>query len=383
MIPLFKVFLSNNVVENLKPTLESGTITQGPMVDKFEANIQQLFNYPYIVTLNSATSAITLALRMIKDELTLSNTTEVLTCPLTCMATNEPILANNMRIKWVDADVNTCNIDISDLESKITENTRIILFVHWGGNPVNIDKLNDIVRKNEIKYGHRICVIEDCAHAMLSEWNGHKLGTQYGHYAVYSLQAIKHLTTGDGGLLVLPSEERMETAKLLRWFGIDRNKRNFQGKDLRLENDVVQWGYKFHMNDISACIGLSNLPHIQDIVDKHVSNAEYYSTELANVSGVTIIQKDPLSSPSYWIYTMLVERRDDFVEFMKHKNVMVSCVHKRNDINTCFSEFLSMLPNLDSIEDKYVSIPVGWWVTNDDREYILSCIKEFYSSSQA
>jgi dTDP-4-amino-4,6-dideoxygalactose transaminase len=383
MIPLFKVFLSNNVAEDLKPTLESGTITQGPMVDRFETKIQELFNYPYVVSLNSATSAITLALRMIKDELNLSDTTEVLTCPLTCMATNEPILANNMRIKWVDADVNTCNIDLSDLESKITENTRIILFVHWGGNPVNIDELNDIVRRNEVKYGHRICVIEDCAHAMLSEWNGHKLGTQHCHYAVYSLQAIKHLTTGDGGLLVLPSEERMETAKLLRWFGIDRNKRNFQGKDLRLENDVVQWGYKFHMNDISASIGLSNLPHIQDIVDKHVSNAEYYSTALANVAGVRIIQKERQSKPSYWIYTMLVERRDEFAEFMKNKNVMVSCVHKRNDINTCFADFTSVLPNLDSIEDKYVSIPVGWWVTNENREYIVCCIKEFYSSSQA
>jgi dTDP-4-amino-4,6-dideoxygalactose transaminase len=383
MIPLFKVFLSENVLDELKPTFESGTITQGPKVDAFEDAIQRLFNYPNIITVNSATSGLTLALRMVKDELQLSSDSEVLTSALTCMATNEPILTHNLKIKWVDVDANTCNMSLDDLDSKITENTRVIVFVHWGGMPVDIDRLRKIIDRHEQKYGHKIHVIEDCAHAMLSKWNGHSLGTQYGHYAVYSLQAIKHLTTGDGGLLILPSPEKMESAKLLRWFGIDRNKRNFQGKDLRLENDVVDWGYKFHMNDISASIGLSNLPHIQSIVNRHVENATFYNKELSSTKGIQLIPIHAYAESAYWIYTLFVDSRDAFIEYMKTKNVMVSCVHKRNDVNTCFKQFQTNLPTLDALESRYVAIPVGWWISDNDRTYIVNCIKEFYSSNHS
>jgi dTDP-4-amino-4,6-dideoxygalactose transaminase len=137
------------------------------------------------------------------------------------------------------------------------------------------------------------------------------------------------------------------------------------------------------MNDINATIGLSNLKKINYIVDSHISNAVYYSNTLRGVSGVTILDAHVNSKSAFWLYTILVERRDKLIEFMKTKNVMLSCVHKRNDVNTCFKKFIAHLPNLDIIEDQYVCIPVGWWVTTSDREYIVECIKEFYSSNHS
>ena len=266
MISLFKVFMSEDVKEPLVSTLFSGSITQGRQVEEFEAKLSETFSYPYIVTLNSATSGLTMAIRMIKDEfeesgIKISSADEVLSTPLTCMATNIPILANGMRIKWVDVDKTSGLIDLVDLENKITEKTKIIMFVHWGGYPVDIDRVNEILDRKEKEIGFRPRIIEDCAHAFLSEYKNKKIGT-HGNYAVFSLQAIKHLTTGDGGLLFCPTKKDYDMAKLLRWYGIDRNKRNYQGKDFRLEADVSDWGYKFHMNDINATIGLYNLPHI-------------------------------------------------------------------------------------------------------------------------
>jgi dTDP-4-amino-4,6-dideoxygalactose transaminase len=364
------------VTEIVNPTLLSGFISQGARVEEFETKLRNLFDHNYLVTLNSATSGLTLALRMIKDKYNLQDTDEVLSSPLTCMATNEPILANNLRIKWVDIDPKTCNIDLNDLNNKISKKTRVLLFVHWGGNPLDMDKLSQILDQKESEYGFRVQVIEDCAHAMLAEWNGKKLGTT-GNYAVYSLQAIKHLTTGDGGILLLPTEEDMEQAKLLRWFGIDREKRNFKGKDFRLEGDVERWGYKFHMNDINASIGLANIQSVNDIVKKHRENSLYYDNHLQNLTGIHLLEKSEKGSTASWIYTLLVDRLEEFIEYMKDKKITVSSVHKRNDVHTCFKQFQTDLPQLNKLESKYVCIPVGWWLTTEEREYIVKSIYDY------
>ena len=385
MIPLFKVFMSKDVDTHLLDTLHSGMITQGQKVEEFEAKLQEVFDYPYILTLNSATSGLTMALRMIQDEfaakgLYFQETDEVLTTPLTCMATNVPILANRMKIRWVDVDKDNGMIDLDDLAAKINSHTKIICIVHWGGYPVDLEKLNAILDKKEKEIGFRPQVLEDCAHAFLSEYKGRKIGTT-GNYAVFSLQAIKHLTTGDGGLLFCPTKESYDKAKLLRWYGIDRSKRNYKGKDFRLEADVVDWGYKFHMNDINATIGLQNLPHIQGNINLLRKNASFFDSSISNPL-IRIVQpfSDTFKS-SYWLYTVFVEEKTKFIEYMKENNIMVSQVHQRNDIHTCFKEFIASLPNLDFVEQHIVCIPVGWWLCDNDKQHIVNVVNAFNPSS--
>lgn len=381
MIPLFKVFMSKDVGEPLLQTVFSGMITQGQKVEEFEAKLRETFSHPYIVTLNSATSGITMAMRMIKDDfqkkgVSFENDDEVLSAPLTCMATNVPVLSNMMNIKWVDVDPTSGMINLNDLESKITKKTKIILIVHWGGYPVDLDKLSRILDAKEKELGFRPQVIEDCAHAFLSEYKGKKIGTT-GNYAVFSLQAIKHLTTGDGGLLFCPTEESYEKARLLRWYGIDRAKRNYKGKDLRLEADVVDWGYKFHMNDLNATIGLYNLPHISTNIEKMRENARYFDTHIkADFVHIVSPVSDEYKS-SYWLYTIFVKDKARFIDYMKEKNIMVSQVHQRNDIHTCFEKYKSSLVNLDKVEQEIVCIPVGWWLTEEDKKHIVDSINAF------
>ena len=297
---------------------------------------------------------------------------EVLCTPLTCTATNWPVLANNLKIKWVDVDSNNLNMDLDDLERKITPSTRVIYLVHWGGYPVNLDRVNRIQNKTERMYGFKPVVIEDCAHAFGAEYNGKKLGS-HGNICTFSFQAIKHLTAIDGGALIVPHKELLDRGKLLRWYGIDRNTSR---KDFRCEEDIKEWGYKFHMNDVNAAVGIQNLKEVDSLLKIHKSNGEYYNETLDVVDCITLLDNRHGFDSSYWIYTMKVQDRSSFMKMMTDKGVMVSRVHERNDKHTCVSEFISHLPTLDRVVEEMICIPVGWWVTEEDREYIVDCIKQ-------
>ena len=148
MIPLFKVFMSDNISHEISKVLTSGFIGQGPQVEKFEGLLKDYFGNQNVATTNSATSAEHLAIHMLKKPLgNIGVGDEILSTPLTCTATNWPILTNGIDIKWVDVDTNNCNMNLDDLERKITPKTKAIMVVHWGGYPIDIDRLKDIHTK--------------------------------------------------------------------------------------------------------------------------------------------------------------------------------------------------------------------------------------------
>ena len=385
-IPLFRVFIAPNATEITGKTLHSGYITQGPEVDAFERKFKDYLENPYTLALNSATSAHHLALHLLKKPAGpkwpgLQKGDEILSTALTCTATNFPILANGFKIKWVDVDPATGNMDVRDLQRKITKNTKVIVFVHWGGTPADLDGVRKVQDYAESIFGFRPAVIEDAAHAMGAEYHGIKIGAlDRGNIVTFSLQAIKHITTSDGGLLCLPSEELYERAKLLRWYGIDREKRNnHKNKDFRLESDVKEYGFKFHMNDWNASLGLANFPFLGRNLARHRANARFYDENLRNTNGIRLIYPPNGAVSSYWVYSLFVENnKPDFMEYMKNKGVFVSQVHARNDTHSVCAPFRAHLPNLDDVERKLVAIPCGWWVTNDQREYIAHSIQFFF-----
>ena len=378
MIPLFKVYMSKNAKKEVGKVLDSGFIGQGPVVEKFEELLRKRFNNELVVTTNSGTSAEHLAIRLLKNPDTNDNSKwpgiqdgdEALCTSLTCTATNWPVLANNMKIKWVDVDPLNLNMDLDDLERKLSPTTKIIYVVHWGGNPINLDRIKKIQNKCLQLYGFKPAVIEDCAHAFGAKYKGKPIGS-HGNFCTFSFQAIKHMTSVDGGMLICPHEKLYKRARLLRWYGIDRDDNR---KDFRCESDIAEWGYKMHMNDVNAAVGLCNLKEVdKNVIQKNIDNAWYYSREIGLADGITLLKETP--GCSFWIYTLKVERRDDFMRMMEEKGIMVSRVHERNDKHTCVKEFRSALPNLDKVVNEMICIPNGWWVTKEQREYIVESIK--------
>ncbi len=376
-VPLFKVAMAASAADRVEAVLRSGYIGQGPKVEEFEARLAERLRTTRIATMNSATSALQLAFHLLRRPTemgwpVLDDGDEILTTPLTCTATNWPVLANRLALRWVDVDPATCNMDLADLERKITADTKAVLVVHWGGYPVDLAELAAVLARTEARFGHRPAVVEDCAHAWASTYRGMPLGN-HGNLCAYSFQAIKHLTAGDGGLLAVPSDDLHRRAKLLRWYGIDRE--NNERGDFRCEADIAEWGFKFHMNDINAAIGLANLEIIDEVVARHRANASYYDEALAGVDGLTLLERAADRESSFWLYTFRAERRDDLMRKLQAAGVASSRVHERNDIHSCVAQYTAPLPQLDALVREMLCIPVGWWVTPEQRERVAGVIR--------
>jgi dTDP-4-amino-4,6-dideoxygalactose transaminase len=370
--------MSEDVLAPLTEVLFSGYIGQGSKVDEFERLLSEQLNVPHAITVNSGTSGLHLALRLLQQREGQNIPgrwqpgDEILTTPLTCTATNWAILANHLRLKWVDVDPTTGNVNPADMIDRLSPTTKAIMVVHWGGHSCDLDGLKIVQQTCRERYGFTPAIIEDCAHAWGSTYKGNPIGS-HGNLSVFSFQAIKSLTTGDGGLLTTTDPEMDHRARLLRWYGLDRT----STKDFRCAQDIEEWGYKFHMNDINATLGLGNLPHMPGLIATQRENAAFYDRELAGVPGVTLTQQDhSVSESSYWLYTIRVERREDFTQAMNDAGILVSRVHDRNDKHTCVQEFrTASLPGTDIFCSEMICIPCGWWVTPEDRQYIVDKIR--------
>jgi dTDP-4-amino-4,6-dideoxygalactose transaminase len=362
-IPLFKVFLPESVMEPLREVLLSGYIGEGPRVEEFERQLGPWFDNGNVLALNNGTAALQLALRLAN----VGYGDEVVSTPMTCSATNEPILALGAKPVWADIDPWTANIDPKDVAMKITPKTKAIMCVHWGGYPCDLDELNAVAAEHGIK------LIEDACHAFGSTYHGRLIGS-HSDFACFSFQAIKEMTTVDGGALVCKSSADRERGRLLRWYGIDRKCKR---TDLRCEADIAEYGYKFHMNDVTAVIGLEQLKYVGQTIEKHRANAKRYDEAFKNLEAVRPLKYKGDRSSVYWLYTIRVKNRPKFMEYMEREGITVSQVHARNDNHTIFKDSKVELPGVDEFTSEQVSIPVGWWLTDEDLAKIIDAIVEY------
>lgn len=360
MIPLFKVHTPDNVGQELQKVFDSGFISEGEQSDKFENEFGKYIENKNTCLVNSCTSALTLSY----DLSGVGPGKEVISTPMTCMATNEPIQNLGAKIVWADIDPSTGNIDPESVKKKINKNTAAIVGVHWSGIPFEIDEINHIAKENGI------CVIEDAAHALGSKYKGNLIGN-HSDYVCFSFQAIKHLTTGDGGALVTNRGDS-ELIRKLRWFGLDR-----KYKGSKWEQDIHRSGYKFHMNNINATIGLCQLPYMDRIINAHISNGKFYDENIKNKK-ITILKKQKYIESASWIYSILVEDRDSLKAHLLDNGISSDVVHVRNDKYSVFKEYASDdLSGCDEFCSKLLNIPVGWWVSEKQRDFIVSTINRW------
>lgn len=370
-IPLFQVFMADEAVDEAARVLRSGYIGQGQEVEKFEKNLAKELGNRRVLTVNSGTSALQLALHLLSVGGLLNAGDEVLTTPLTCFATNAPILMQGLDIKWVDVDPSTFNMSLTDLESKITRRTRAIVVVHWGGYPIDMTKVTAICDRAEERFGFRPTVIQDCAHSWGTKCDNKQV-SEHGDFSFYSLQAIKHINSIDGGVLVTPSDYFYDQAKLCRWYGIDRDQPR---ADFRCEQDIPVFGTKWHMNDVSAAVGNANLSHLSEVLAAHKANAKYYLNTIFT-QGIQLPPQLPQSeTATWWLFTLRVEERDNFSRAMADRGIMTSRVHERNDKHSCVADYVTELPGVDEAASNMVCIPVGWWLTKEERVHITDSIQ--------
>jgi perosamine synthetase len=352
MIPLFKPYIPKETIDEVVDTLNSGWIGQGPKVDQFEKDFSKKFNQKYCVSMSSGSAALETAYELVG----IKPGDEVISTPLTASPTNIPLLRMGAKIVWGDINSKTLCLDREDVLRKITSKTKAIVNVHLGGIENDLGEMP-------------VPVISDAAQA---------LGVFKGDYTCCSFQAIKHITTGDGGMLVINNEEEYKKAKLMRWFGIDRERKSKDYTEREMTFDIEILGYKCQMNDIAAGMGIAGLKHYDEVIAYRKKLFDLYKKHLNNgtVPTPTLVNG---KNNTYWLCTILLHhRRDEIVKLLFENGIETNMVHIRNDAFKIFGG-RAKLPVMDDIESKYLCLPLNMQITEEDVNKISNIILHEYT----
>lgn len=359
MIPLVKPYIAP--VDEMMPAIErilySGYIAESEPVWDFQEQFGNFIGNEKVLMVHSGTAALHIALLI----LNVGPGDEVISTPMTSEPTNTTIALTGAKIVWGDVDPRTGLLDPKSVREKITERTKAIMLVHYAGMVCDMDEFNRISKE------YNIPIVEDAAHALGSKYSGKIIGSN-SRFTCFSFQAIKQMTTVDGGAIGFTNPDDISPARKLRWFGLDKTVS-------RLENDITRAGYKYGMNNVTATIGMVQLEHTPAVLDKYISNGKFYDNALRGVPGVTTVPYYEHTEPSYWLYTMKVENRDGFCKMMAENGIAATRLHHRNDTHSVFAKSKCELPNMDEWYSHFVHIPCGWWVDEEERELIVNTIK--------
>lgn len=354
----FNTTITEKAKEKVMQCLNSGHLSEGELVQEFEYELERIFGYVFGVAVNSGTSALHLALILSG----VGDGDEVILPAQTFIATGLAVLYCGAKPVFADIDNSTGNIDPQEIPKRVTHKTKAVISVSWGGNPPDLENLVTQCQRYGLK------LIQDNAQALGAFYYTLPV-TQYGDFNCFSFQAIKPLTTGDGGLLVCKYYEDYKQAKKLRWFGIDREEDLPDMTGERVYN-LSRVGYKYHMTDLAAALGLGNLVDINSRTERRNDIANYYDQKFS-LSCYSIIR---MPGSSDWLYTVLVDRRDDFIYMMTEKNIPVSVVHVGIDRNDVFGGKWN-LPNQRYWDEHHICLPIHPSLTDEDVEKVVQAVR--------
>jgi perosamine synthetase len=366
-ITQFYPHIPKKSVKALKKVLSGRWIGQGPLVDLFEKKFQKKFtNKNSCIAVGSGTDALHLSFLLAG----IKKNDEVI-CPVfTCTATNIPLLYIGAKIKFADINPKTLNISIEHIKKLITKKTKAIVFVNYGGLPCNLKELNDLAKLNNIK------LIQDAAQSLGSTYNKKPI-TDYSDFTIFSFQAIKHISSGDGGLICIKDKNLIKKAYRMRWFGIDRLKK--QGGTW--ENDIKEIGYKYQMTDLGACLLLESLKEFKKISAHRKKIFDTYIKELKNNKFIKIVNEIGNFKHSNWLFTILTDKKDYLQNKLRLAKIESNQVHFRNDKYSIFKKFTrnKKFPYMDSVEKKYLVLPVHTKMTIADAKYVAKTVNKILS----
>jgi perosamine synthetase len=363
-LSFFHTNISDKSVELSGSVIKSSFVSAGKMAEQFEKDLTSNLGLVNPVTLNSATSALHLALAVAGIE----KGDEVIIPAQTFIATGLVVLMQGATPVFADIQIDTGNIDPLSIKEKITSKTKAIIPVHWSGYPCDMDEINKIAK------GNNLIVIEDAAHAIGAKYKGKAIGT-ISDYTAFSFQAIKHLTTGDGGALCCLNNDNYYNAKRRRWFDIDRDNSSPSILGERVYN-ATNIGYKYHMNDIAAAIGIGNLNTLPKILIHHKKLASIYSNGLKNIPGIELMNYKNDRESSWWFYQIKVNQREGLIRKLQEKGFPASVVHLRIDKNQVLGGTRNELVNQNEFNEKQLSLPIHMGLTEENVHSIIEEIRK-------
>ncbi len=367
MIPVFRPSYGEDELEALRDIFKTGWIGLGPKTKEFEEKFAEYIGVEYAIGVNSATAALHLALKVMDVE-----GGEVITTPMTFISTNHAILYNNAVPVFADVEEDTLNISADEIQKLITSRTKAILVVHYGGHACDMDPILEMAREKDIK------VIEDVAHACGGEYKGKKLGS-IGDAGCFSFHAVKNLATGDGGMITVHDANLDSRLRKLRWLGISKDTWNRSEVDNKYSwyYTVEELGYKCHMNDINAAIGLVQLHKLDRLNDKRRQIVKLYNQAFADLDWLeTPVEKDYAKSANH-NYVVKLDMRDEFISYLQEQEISASVHYLPNHLYSMFRKFKANVPITERVWKRIVTLPLYPDLTNSHIQKIIEVVRNF------
>ena len=367
--PKFEV---EECLEGIRECLEKGWTGMGFKTAQFEDAWKEYTGHANAYYINSNTVGLHLAVKILKMQNGWQDNDEIISTPVTFVSTNHAILYENMHVTFADIDEYLC-LDPVDVERKINEKTKAIIFVGYGGRVGQLDKIIQICKKYDLK------LILDAAHMSGTRVNGVTPGTWEGvDVTVYSFQAVKNLPTGDSGMICFTDNNNDKLARQLAWLGINKDTYARSNKGTYAwKYDVDYLGYKYNGNAIMAAIGLVQMKYLDRDNARRREIAKIYDAAFINNSKISIVKAPYADECSFHIYELIVPDREGLLGALAENDIYGGVHYRDNTEYSMYRYAKGTCPRAAEISEHIITLPVHMWLTDEDVNKIIRIVNNY------
>lgn len=373
LLPYGQQWLDEADIESVIQVLRSDFLTQGPAIQAFEQKVADYVGAKYGVAFTNGTAALHGACFAAG----IGVGDEVITTPLTFLASSNCVLYQGGTPVFCDINLETYNIDPDELEGKITPNTKAIIAVDFAGQPAEMDRISEIARQ------HGLIVIEDAAHSLGADYDDRKVGT-WADMTMFSFHPVKHVTTGEGGLIVTDNEEFYRKLIQFRSHGMTRNPDEMTRNDGPWYYEMQSLGYNYRMTDIQAALGVSQMDKLDRFVHRRREIIELYNRELADIPGLVLPYQHPKANSSWHLYVVrflpeFFERtRKEIFEKLRELNIGVNVHYIPVYLQPYYQQLgfaKGLCPNAERYYETAITLPLFPKMTTEDVKDVVRAIR--------
>jgi len=370
-IPYGHQWIDGEDIEEVVKVLKSDWITTGPKIEEFENALCKYIGCKYAVAVNSGTSALDIAVQTLNPP----RGSEIITTPFTFVATSNAVLYNNLKPIFVDIEKDTRNINPDEIRKKITDKTKAIIYVDYAGHPCDIEEIKDIAEE------HDLYLIEDASHAIGAEYKGKKIGN-FADMTIFSFHPVKHITTGEGGVVVTNNKGFYEKLNMLRNHGIDKSALDRFGPEAGWAYDLKFLGRNYRITDFQAALGISQLKKLDEFIMRRKEIVKMYNEAFEAVLEIETPVVKPYVKPAWHIYTVLLNDgdRNEFFREMRERDIGVNVhyiqIYRFSYYQKHFNINPKDFPVTEEVFSKIVTLPLFPKMEDEEVIYVINTVKE-------
>ena len=370
MIPIARPSIGKEELKNMERVFKTCWLGMGSFVYEFERKIQKYLGAKYVIAVNTGTTAIHLALASIG----VKAGDEVIVPSLTFAGSVQPIVALGAKPVFCEIEPDTLNIDLDDAEKRITKKTKAMIIIHYGGMACDMDRALRMGKK------HKIRIVEDAAHAFGSLYKGKKIGS-FGDVACFSFDPIKNLTCGEGGCVTTGSAGLAEILRRKRLLGISKDTWMRYKNKRSWFYEVVTEGYRYHMSNVNAAIGLAQLKKAKKFIQKKKNIVKEYDNFFKGINNIELLRRNYRDTAPFNYTIKIKAKRDDFMQYMNKNGVSIGINYIPNHIQPFFAKFKTKkLPITEMVWKEIVSLPLYADMTSGETKKVKNLVKKFMKS---